>query len=565
LKLPGLSTSKGFIDRVWLSVGLPALAVAVLGFHRRWVAEDAFITLRVVRHITIGNGPVFNAGERVEASTSTLWTWLLAAISYLTPFSLEWIAVIAGLLFTVAGVILLAHFCMSLTADSASDTKGYFVPFGLLVLIGLPPFWDYTTSGLESGLCVAWLGASAVMLARQRLSRSWRLATAVLLGLGPLVRPEFTLYSGTFLLVLLVIGNVQWRELPKLVMAAAFLPALYQIFRMGYYAALVPNTALAKEASRFLPDRGGDFFWNLFGSYWLLLPLTITLMATARDFSRHNDRNIRLLLLALPAGGMLNLAYIIAIGGDYMHGRLLLPGVAAIIAPVSMQVMNFSQSRRHKARYAGIAIVMVWACWSGLFARAVPEGVNVFRFLDERAHMVSMSQRNNPVTIEDYEKSDSYVVAQQVSGNLGSARDIVAINLVFTSLQLPGKPGVGRVAAVSYIGVTGYALPLDVKIVDLLSLADPIGSRIALEQPGFVAGHEKPQPIEWVAARFSQPMDEESPQLRQARQRIVCSRVNTVLDAVQQPLTLKRFFKNVLLSPQLTSMKLGTATELFSC
>src|SRR5213592_1796207 len=43
---------------------------------RRWIADDGLIVLRTVRNLMVGNGPVFNAGERVESNTSTLWTFL---------------------------------------------------------------------------------------------------------------------------------------------------------------------------------------------------------------------------------------------------------------------------------------------------------------------------------------------------------------------------------------------------------------------------------------------------------------------------------------------------------
>src|SRR5262245_7605731 len=36
---------------------------------RRWLTDDGFIYVRVVNQILDGNGPVFNAGERVEAAT----------------------------------------------------------------------------------------------------------------------------------------------------------------------------------------------------------------------------------------------------------------------------------------------------------------------------------------------------------------------------------------------------------------------------------------------------------------------------------------------------------------
>ena len=44
---------------------------------RRWIADDGLIVLRTVRNLLAGNGPVFNAGERVESNTSTAWTYLV--------------------------------------------------------------------------------------------------------------------------------------------------------------------------------------------------------------------------------------------------------------------------------------------------------------------------------------------------------------------------------------------------------------------------------------------------------------------------------------------------------
>lgn len=60
-----------------ISAALSAFSVAVLAFYggwqRRWMSDDGLIVLRTVRNLLAGNGPVFNAGERVEANTSTLW------------------------------------------------------------------------------------------------------------------------------------------------------------------------------------------------------------------------------------------------------------------------------------------------------------------------------------------------------------------------------------------------------------------------------------------------------------------------------------------------------------
>lgn len=50
--------------------------VGLGAWQRRWIADDGLIVLRTVRNLLAGNGPVFNAGERVESNTSTLWTFL---------------------------------------------------------------------------------------------------------------------------------------------------------------------------------------------------------------------------------------------------------------------------------------------------------------------------------------------------------------------------------------------------------------------------------------------------------------------------------------------------------
>jgi arabinofuranosyltransferase len=60
------------------------------------VCDDGLIVLRTVQNVLDGNGPVFNAGERVEATTSTLWTYVLALGGLQPWLRLEWVAASAG-------------------------------------------------------------------------------------------------------------------------------------------------------------------------------------------------------------------------------------------------------------------------------------------------------------------------------------------------------------------------------------------------------------------------------------------------------------------------------------
>src|ERR1700716_2423663 len=62
---------------LWVSVLVVAVLFGWGAWERRWIADDGLIVLRTVRNLLAGNGPVFNAGERVESNTSTLWTYLI--------------------------------------------------------------------------------------------------------------------------------------------------------------------------------------------------------------------------------------------------------------------------------------------------------------------------------------------------------------------------------------------------------------------------------------------------------------------------------------------------------
>jgi arabinofuranosyltransferase len=61
--------------------------------------EDAFINFRVVDQVFAGHGPVFNAGQRVEAFTSPLWLAVLVAgrAVFGNFMRIQWVAFIAGL------------------------------------------------------------------------------------------------------------------------------------------------------------------------------------------------------------------------------------------------------------------------------------------------------------------------------------------------------------------------------------------------------------------------------------------------------------------------------------
>src|ERR1700685_3636675 len=61
-------------------------------------------------------------------------------------------------------------------------------------------------------------------------------------------------------------------SLARLCGSAIALPLAYELFRMGYYATVTPNTAIAKEAFRANWEQGVAYFRNFFGTYAMAGP-----------------------------------------------------------------------------------------------------------------------------------------------------------------------------------------------------------------------------------------------------------------------------------------------------
>ena len=227
---------------------LPALMIAVGGWQHRWMDEDAFINLRIVDQIFAGHGPVFNVGERVESATSTVWLFVLVIGRLLFGVfgSMVWIALLASLGAAVAAFAVAGRAARLLHRDD----DGVVVPVGLVLVAAVAAVWDFSTSGLEMGLVWLWLAGSWYVLVSaarsEELNGRRRLAFGVLLGLAPLVRPDLGLMMLCFLVAWFVLVRPRRIAFDLIVMFA--LPVAYQVFRMGFYASLVPSTVLAKDA-----------------------------------------------------------------------------------------------------------------------------------------------------------------------------------------------------------------------------------------------------------------------------------------------------------------------------
>jgi arabinofuranosyltransferase len=126
----------------YFPVALLSFAVFLAFFMTAWVAEDAYITFRVVDNALNGHGLVWNPGERMQVYTHPLWFFLLLAGSavYNDPYVV---------------CLILSALCVAVTFWLALKLLRPCGALSFLVLFSLlfsKAFVDYMSSGLENPL-----------------------------------------------------------------------------------------------------------------------------------------------------------------------------------------------------------------------------------------------------------------------------------------------------------------------------------------------------------------------------------------------------------------------------
>ncbi|CAA9261531.1 MAG: Possible arabinofuranosyltransferase AftB [uncultured Acidimicrobiales bacterium] len=551
-------------------VAVPVAVLLVGAWSRRWLADDGFINLRIVEQVWAGNGPVWNATERVETGTSPLWLALLVvAGGVLRSVPLEWVAVALGMAASAVGLAAASMAARTLHAEQGARL----VPVGALVVAAIPAFWDFSSSGLETGLSFLWLGTSgwALAVAAGQLRTGMRrpLATAALLGLGPLVRPDLALVALPLLIALLVaIRPLSRRELAGVVVAAGAAPVAFQVFRMAYYASLVPNTALAKEGAQSNWTAGWSYASDHVGTWRLWWPAAVLVvvavaLATGTPTRRRGARQV--VTVAIVGGALVHALYVVRVGGDFMHARLLLPATFAVVLPWAVV------PARRVTLAAAVALVP-WALlaattWqpTGQPGNGPADGV-----VDERAYYANLAGHPHPITAEDFGGVPYAVGGRRAAASATEGRGHLTFRVADpadrTGWIAAADASAPFAVAVDNVGVFGYLAGPEVSVIDVRGLGDPVASRLRLVGPRGRPGHEKRAEPAWVLARYAAP-DASPPtdvvaapaEVAAARAALACGDLGDILEGITRPLTPARARSNLGLG--LTTSDLRTAAD----
>ncbi|NUU25982.1 MAG: hypothetical protein HOV68_31465 [Streptomycetaceae bacterium] len=562
---PGRRWRRCIVPWNFLLVGGAAAAMLVLGYRRRWVTDDALIFTHTVRQILLGNGPVYSPGERAEASTSTLWQWILTAAGFATgntdTSGISWRL---GLALTTLGIAIGVDATRRLHRPDSGPPR-LLLPAGVLVYLALPPAWDYATSGLETGLTTFWIASCWWLLVRLRDSprrRLW-LSSALVFGLGPLVRPDMALASACFLAALWLVLRPSWRGTVAAVAAAGALPVGYEIFRMGYYGLIFPMPALTKEANSSLWGRGATYVQNMNGTYWLWLPmLAVAALLAAAIIGLRRDRKTLIVVLTPVVTGAVLTLYVVKVGGDYMHGRMMLPPLLLMLLPF------FVVPAARVTAWAATAVLTAWAVTCTLTLR--PESAHMGKIDDERRYYITYTHNPHPLDSGDY--AAEFVWLKEIAdAELAAGRKtLVYLGPRYNVLFAPARPDLDAPIAVvaAYLGASPTVLPDNARLVDYWGLVNPIGAHLELERVD-KPGHEKPIGNEWVLADYADPnapvlpfgsFERRKPftpaAVEAARQALRCGDLKELQESTREPMSVKRFWKNLTGSFKRTQLRI---------
>jgi arabinofuranosyltransferase len=447
-----LHTHRNRLIRVasWIAGVLLPLALCISA---AWLADDAYITLRWVQNYWSGHGFYWNPGERVMVSSHPLWLAVLLICGGL-PWRIEWSTFGVSLILTAYTLVRLHR-------------KG---PAIGLILAFSPIFVDFSCSGLENPLAHLLLA----LLAQQRANNTT--TRALLSALVVLTRPDLVPLVAPTFLVLLV-------KHPRNTLLSLIPVLLYLIAAFAWFGTITPNPALAKLGAGL-----GPMELIPKGLRWLLSAAEFdpvgSLIILAGILSTLQDSHL------VRLGTLLQVCWIIWVGGDFMEGRFLSPLLVFNVASLTWQPWR----RQSAAFLVPLLAIGLWSPRS-----PIRQGVE---FENKE--------------LDEFAIADERGFWYQTTGlwpRLQSGRPLPPVQ------QNSGPGGVLELGAV---GLDAFMAGAQVHVIDRFALTDPFLARLPCDCAGaFRTGHlERPIP-----AGYMESLESGTNQLADPQHRVLLDEV----------------------------------------
>ncbi|MBO0885609.1 MAG: hypothetical protein J2P17_35805, partial [Mycobacterium sp.] len=310
-------------------------------------------------------------------------------------------------------------------------------------------------------------------------------------------------------------------------------------------------------------------------------------------------------VVCIVASGLFQALYWTRQGGDFMHGRVLLPPLFCLLAPVAVVPVVFpagSRFARETGYWLAGAVSALWlavAGWSLWAANSPGMGADATRvtysgIVDERRFFAQATGNAHPLTAADYldfPRMRAMLAALNKtpegalllpSGNFDQWDLVPVIPPSSRPDTSPNRRAVGTPASpekgphtvfFANLGMPGMNVGLDVRVIDPIGLANPLAAHTDRLRHGRI-GHDKDLFPDWAIA--DGPWVKGYPGIpgyldvqgvAQAEAALGCPATQAILNSVRGPMGVHRFVSNLLHSYEFTKYRINRVPryELARC
>ncbi|MBM4062026.1 MAG: hypothetical protein FJ265_13160 [Planctomycetes bacterium] len=290
----------------WPLCALAASFAAAAVLAAAWISDDGLITFRTAENLAAGEGMRWNVLDRTQTATHPLWILLLAAARLCTG-ELYHGAIGLGVAGSSLAVLLLVR----------AAPRGW-ATFTVLCLgaLGSRAFVVYGTGGLENPLSSLLVAAFALAWFALPPGPARFARLALCGGLLVLARQDLALLVAPCLLA--ACRSLGFRPMLRALWLGALLVGAWYLFALVYYGTVIPTPGYGKVVAADVPR--GEL---LAQGFWYCVdlvrrdPVTALVLLGGLAASARSGRRLR----APAVGLLLQLAYTLWVGGDFMSGR----------------------------------------------------------------------------------------------------------------------------------------------------------------------------------------------------------------------------------------------------
>jgi hypothetical protein len=414
-----------------IAVAAMALGLVLYGSSGR---DDAYITYGAADSL-IDRGVIANINhERLEQSSTLLFTLAIAAVSRVTTLAVPDVAIALGIAF---GLLTIA----AAAAIGARFEPRLAVPVALVVATS-PCLLYWSFSGMEAtltALLALWATHSAIAWLHDiHPSRARLLSVASSFLLFAMVRPETGLVLIAALLPVGVVirsggrgGDALFRRWLPLLAAAVGSTLVILVFRRLYFGAYFPQPVIAKSSglSAAAVRAGASYLWQQRACLVSLVPAAVGVGLLARDVVDRRGVSAAAVPSAMVGS---YLACVVAAGGDWMElGRFLVP----VVPLLAVCALDPWPRTRWRAALATVTAVLVLANAIGLARSLAGESTGIaawnWRAVDCRGSCgeAPWHERYNHIHRRDLGFLPRATQVVRAAGSLGLGRPVSVLSV----------------------------------------------------------------------------------------------------------------------------------------